>query len=62
MPFGSCAVFCKAYYNNIRLCVYSKRKQTGVSATTMASKEIYTVNDAIRKNWEWVMSLFMTAG
>ena len=51
MPSGSCAVFCKAHYNNIRLCVRSKCKQTGASATTMALKEIYTVNDVICKNW-----------
>ena len=35
----------------IRLCTCSKCKQTGARAMTMTSKEIYTEDDAICKNW-----------
>ena len=46
----------------IRLCICSKYKQTGVSAKTIGSEEIYmyTVKNAICKKWEWVL-FFMTA-
>ena len=35
----------------IQVCICSKCKQTGARAITMTSKEIYTVDDAICKNW-----------